>query len=189
MSISAAQEYVELFEGDHQAKLALLACSAALQLDDQIAEAAIEIVTQTDGSTNGLMQRVKKLGCVWKDWDGSWHITEDVRPHLLDHLDTSVPEQVRGNLRRHLAEAANARAAQLSADGQVTRHAELLFNLEAAYQRVLIPEESESGAAELTQIWQNASGDAARATARSIDYLARELDQTLPSLPDEILFL
>lgn len=189
MSDSATQEYLELFGGDRQTWLALLACSAALRLDDETAHAAVELIAQSNGSTSGLVWRVKNLGCVWKEWNGLWHVTDDVRPYLLDRLHEEVPEATLSSLRERLAASAEARAELLPRDGQVTTHDRLLSRFEAAYQRVLIPEKSEEGAALLAEIWQHAPPDAAQATARSVDYLADELTRRLRRLPDEILFL
>jgi tetratricopeptide (TPR) repeat protein len=189
MSSSTAQGYLEHFGDDREARLALLACSAALRLDDDTAHAAIELVAQSNGSTDGLLRRVKGLGCVWREWDGSWYVAEDVRPHLLDRLHDEVPEATLSSLRERLAADADARASLLPPDGQVTSHDKLLSKFEAAYQRVLIPEKSGEGAAQLAELWQHSSPAAARATANSVDYLADELDRRLSRLPDELIFL
>jgi len=189
MSESTAREYLELLIGDQHSKLALLACSASLQLNDETAYAAIELVTQSNGGTTGLMQRVKSLGCVWKEWNGLWYVTEDVRPYLMDQLYQEVPQAVVVKLHERLAEGADSISERLPVNGQVTNHTRLLSKFEAAYQRVHIPERSEEGAAELAELWQHSPQAAATATARSIDYLADELDRRLSHLPDEVVFL
>jgi tetratricopeptide (TPR) repeat protein len=189
MSSSTAQDYFELIGDEPRAKLALLACSAALRLDDETAHVAIELVAQSNGSSESLLQRVKNLGCVWKDWDGSWYVTEDVRPHLLDRLEKEVSETTLIGLRERLASSADLRAQRMPADGQVTSYDKLLSNFEAAYQRLLIPEQSDHGAAQLVELWQHSPVAAATATARSVDYLADELNRRLRRLPDEVLFL
>jgi len=189
MSTSTAREYLELFTGDEQARLALLACSASLQLDDKIAYSAVEMVAQSNGATARLVQRVKSLGCVWKEWNGLWHVTEDVRPHLMDHLYQDVPRAIVLKLHQHLAESADSTTLQLPLNGQVTNHAKLLSRFEAAYQRVHIPEQRGEGAAQLAELWQHSPPGAANATARSVDYLAEELDRRLGQLPEEVVFL
>ena len=78
-----AERYLKRLEADPQARLALLACSAALQIDDDTAGEAVELVAKTNGATRALVTRVKKLGCVWKEWNGYWHVAEDVRRDLV----------------------------------------------------------------------------------------------------------
>jgi tetratricopeptide (TPR) repeat protein len=189
MSSSTAQQYIEVFGDDVQARLALLACSAALRLDDEAAHAAIELVAQSNGSTKDLLRRVKNLGCVWREWDGSWYVAEDVRPYLLDRLHEDVPEATVVRLRARIAANADAHAERLPPDGQVTSHDKLLSKFEAAYQRVFIPEQSEEGAARLAEIWQHSPPAEKRATERAVDYLAYEFDRRLRRLPDEVIFL
>ena len=197
MSSSTAQKYIELFDDDEQAKLALLACSAALRLDDETAYAIIELVAKSNGSTGVLLRRVKNLGCVWVGWDGLWYITEDVRPHLLERLHRDVPSQTLVQLRERLAATAEARAERLPPDGQVTDRDKLLSKFEAAYQHLLTATKSQDGATQLAELWQQSQQDrpdAAFAIARSVDYLAADLESQLSRLhlsrlPDEIVFL
>ena len=94
MSTSTAQDYVELLGDEPTARLALLVCSAALRLDDDIAHLAIERIVQANGSTARLLQGIKNLGCIWQEWDGSWYITEDVRPHLYGLLEQEIQKRL-----------------------------------------------------------------------------------------------
>src|SRR5215218_738455 len=113
MASSTAVQYLELFQGDRPGMLALLACSVALQLDDETACEAVELVANTNGSTRTLVRRVKRLGCVWKDWNGHWHVSDDVRRDLLDRLYQELPETTIVKLRERLAQKAELRAAQI----------------------------------------------------------------------------
>ena len=105
---STAEVYMELV-GEGSARLALLACSAALRLDDNVAREAIQLVAQSNGSTDKTLRRIKRLGCVWKQWDGSWYIAEDVRSSFLERLYEEVPEATIVELRERLATHASRR--------------------------------------------------------------------------------
>jgi|GEM_PF-843073 len=184
-----AERYTQLFNNDRQAVLALLACSAALQLDDDTASEVVNLVAQSNGSTRALVRRVKKLGCVWKEWNGMWHVSEDVRSGLFELLE-ELPEDTIRELRGHLAQKADARAAALiDATDQFGAHQKLQARFEAAYQRLLIPKDSEKGANELAELWRESPRSAGDALARSVDYLAEELSRQLKSLPDAVVFL
>jgi len=162
MSNAIAERYTELFNNDRQAVRALLACSAALQLDDETACEAVELVAQSNGSSRALMRRVKKLGCVWKEWNGMWHVSEDVRSGLFELLE-ELPEDTIRELRGHLAQKADARAAALiDATDQFGAHQKLQARFEAAYQRLLIPKDSEKGANELAELWRESPRSAGR---------------------------
>ncbi|HEY3277407.1 MAG TPA: hypothetical protein VGJ94_12375, partial [Syntrophorhabdaceae bacterium] len=142
MPQSAVSEYIDLLSGDEKAKRALFACSAALSLNDAIARQAIGLVTQSDGSTESLLRRVKSLGCVWTQWDGTWYIAEDIRPHLLEHLSENVPVETQLLLRKRLLELAENSAQAYSSDGQITAFRKHRAKFEAAYQRTLIPDQT-----------------------------------------------
>jgi RNA polymerase sigma factor (TIGR02999 family) len=189
MSNAIANRYTQLFNNDRQAVLALLACSAALQLDDETACEAVELVAPQNGSSRALMRRVKRLGFIWKEWHGLWHVTEEVRRDLFDWLYTEIPETTIIKLRDRLAQKADARAAIIETDDQFAAHQKLLAQFEAAYQRLLIPEHSERGANELAELWRESPRSAGDAMARSVEYLADELRHRLHRLPDAILFL
>ena len=189
MTNSAVEVYFQLMGDDESAKLALLACSTGLRMDDHIALEAIELVVGSNGETGELLRGVKTLGCVWQQWDGSWYIAEDVRQHLQRQLDEEVPRATRAELRKLLASHAEERAAALSHDGQVTAYWRREARLEAAIQRTLIPGQSETGAEQLAEVWQDSVDSAREATARCVDYLAPELERQLQRLPAEVLFL
>ncbi len=189
MSSAIKDRFTQLFNNDRQAVLALLACSAALQLDDETACEAVELVAQSNGSSRELMRRVKKLGCVWKEWNGLWHVSEDVRSELFDLLAKELPENTILELRDRLAQKADARAASIDAADQFAAHQKLQARFEAAYQRLLIPKESEKGAHELAQLWRESPRSDGDAMARSVDYLADELSRQLKRLPDAVVFL
>ena len=189
MSSSIAERYLELFQNDQPIRLALLACSAALQLDDETACEAVDLVARTNDSSYTLMRRVKKLGCVWKEWDGFWYVAEDVRRGLLDWIYRELPEPTIVKLRQLFANAATSRAAQITSNDQAAAHERMVAQLEAAYHRVLIPGQTENGASELIELWRQLPSSDREALAVSVDYLADELDQRLGRLPDEIVFL
>src|SRR5581483_2235952 len=133
MTASVAQQYIDLLEGNESAVLALLACSAALRLDDEMARQVIELVAQSNGSTPKLLHQIKGLGCVWKQWDGSWYIAEDVRSHLVEHLNERLSEPVRLHLRSLLAAHARRRGNLFSPDGQISTYRARQAKFEAAY--------------------------------------------------------
>lgn len=198
MADSTAQLYLNLLGEDEKAKLALLACSVALRLDDDLAREAIELVAQSNGSTNNLMRRVKKLGCVRKQWDNSWYIAEDVRPYLVEQLYNCASETAQSQLRERmtrlrerLAQYAAVRAQNLPSNGQITAYKSFQADFEAAYHQMFIPERLQSGAAKLADLWvKHYPGSAAQATAQSAEYLAQtELRLNFEQTPVEILFL
>jgi tetratricopeptide (TPR) repeat protein len=160
-----------------------------LQLDDETANSAVDVVTEGPGSVERLVRRVKNLGCVWKEGNGSWHITEDVRPHLVDRLYKELPETTIISVRERLAESAEARANRSIPDSQIGVYSQLLAKFEAAYQRLFIPKSSSSGAKELAELWQQAPSEVGRTLARSVDHLAGEFEARVGYLPDEVLFL
>ncbi len=188
MSDLTAKAYLQLLE-DEKAKLALMACSVALRLDDETARKSIDLVAQSNGSTNKLLYQIKNLGCVWKQWDGSWSIAEDVRFYLLQRLRMELPDKVQKELREYLATNSEQRAKQFSKDGQITAYGSRQATFEAAYHRTLISEQSTRGAEQLAQLWENSPPSAADATAESIDYLAPEIRRQLGEVPPEVLFL
>lgn len=189
MSNSIAERYLKLFEEDQQIRRALLACSAALQLDDETACKAVDLVAQTNGSSYMLVRRVKKLGCVWKEWNEYWHITEDVRRGLFGWLYRDLSELKIIELRELFAQAAASRAAKITSNDQAAAHERMVAKLEAAYQRLLIPKQTEEGAKQLAELWRQLPSAERETLALSVDYLAVELEQRLGRLPDEIIVL
>ncbi|HET6975070.1 MAG TPA: ECF-type sigma factor [Pyrinomonadaceae bacterium] len=190
MSNTTAERYIEIFADDRQGLLALAACSAALQLDDETACKAIEVIAQSNGSSFELMRRIKSLGCVWTDWNGLWNVSEGVRRSLFDWLYREIPERSIVKLRECLAERASARAVQFQTEDQLSLHRKTKARFEAAYQRILIPERSEEGANEFLELWRQSSSQAAAdAIARSVDFLADEILQLVSRPPDALLFL
>jgi tetratricopeptide (TPR) repeat protein len=189
MPLRAGKTYLEQFAGDPVAQRALLACSAALRLDDESAALAIEVVAQAKGRTRQLLHEIKNLGCVWKQWDGAWYFAEEVRKELVDELHRQIPNGQIAELRVHLAEKADQKAAAFSPDGQITAHHLRQTLLEAGYQRSLVPAESAKGGEQLGTIWEKASPSGAEATARTVDYLAPEIEERAGRLPVQVLFL
>lgn len=190
MAQSTADKYLELFAENTQAKLALLACSAALRLDDGIARQVIEIVAQSNGSTGKLLHLVKNLGCVWKQWDDSWFIAEEVRRDLQERLYEIVKDQeILTRLREHLARHADQRAESFPADGYFTVYQARQARFESAIQRLLSPEHSQAGASQLFEMYDNFPRSAKRATENAVEYLASDLEHHLTELPAELLFI
>lgn len=189
MPLSAGKAYLEQFADDPVAQRALLACAAALRLDDESAREAIEIVAQANGRTRELLHEVKNLGCIWREWDGSWYLAEDVRKELVDELYHRVPREQISKLRSRLADKADQRAAAMLPDGQITAYQLRTVLLEAGYQRAMDPDQVEEGGEKLGTIWENATPSAGEATARAVDYLAREIEEHIGQLPVQVLFL
>src|ERR1035441_629951 len=104
MPLSTGKTYLEQFADDPVAQRALLACAAALRLDDESASAAIEVVAQANGRTRELLHTVKDLGCVWRQWDGSWYLAEDVRKELGGELHQRVPSEQVNRSEEHTSE-------------------------------------------------------------------------------------
>lgn len=188
MSSSTATRYLDLFRNDRPGMLALLACAAAFQLDDRTAGEIVELVANSNGATTALVQQVKRLGCVWIDSNGEWHLAEDVRRDLSFRLRHELQPDTVVKLRKHLAQKADIRA-QVKSTDQISAHQILSARLEAAYQRILIPQQSDKAGNDLVALWRQLSPSAAKALARSVDYLADELSQLLDRLPDTVLFL
>jgi tetratricopeptide (TPR) repeat protein len=189
MPLSTGKTYLEQFADDPVAQRALLACAAALRLDDESASSAIEIVAQANGRTRELLHTVKNLGCVWRQWDGSWYLAEDVRKELVGELHRSIPTEQVSKLRSQLADRADQRAAAMPPDGQITAHQLRIALFEAGFQRTMVSEQSEKGGEQLGAIWENAAPAAGEATARTVDYLAPEIEERIGQLPVQVLFL
>lgn len=189
MSTSIAEHYAELFKDDQRGLVALLACSAALQLDDETACEVIQMVADTKSSTRSLVWRVKKLGCVWKEWNGLWHLTEGVRRQLHERLHKELAETKIIQLREHLIRKADSRAQKTDPNDDVATQHQLLTRLEAIYQGLQIPSRSNATANELVKLWRRLPPAAGEALALSVDHLADELAQRLRPLPDAVLFL
>ena len=189
MASSAAQEYIRLLAHHENAELALLACSAALRLDDEVASQIIHLVAQSNGSTRKLLRRIKSLGCVWRHWDGTWNIAEDIRLGLAEDLD-ELPEATTTELRKCLSAHAANLVENLPPDEPVNVYRRRQAALESAYHLLFIPAETQRGAEQLVEVWQTATGQAAQdATAESVGYLAREIRDRLRHLPLEVIFL
>ena len=189
MPLSTGKTYLEQFADDPVAQRALLACAAALRLDDESASAAIAAVAQANGRTRELLHTVKDLGCVWRQWDGSWYLAEDVRKELVGELHQRVPSEQVNKLRSQLADKADQRAAAMPPDGQITTHQLRIALIEAGYQRTMVPGQVEKGGEQLGAIWEKAAPAAGEATARSVDYLAPEIEEHIGQLPVQVLFL
>jgi tetratricopeptide (TPR) repeat protein len=191
MPASPANEYIAIFANNEKVRLGLLACSAALRLDDEIAREIIHLAAQSNGSTDNILIFIKSLDCVWEEWDGTWCITSDVRLGLLEHFYNDVPDTVRAQLRDRLARYSEQQAEKFPPDGQITAYRRRRAEFETAYQRTMIPEQSTSGLKQLVELWKTVSlvsPSAARATAESIDYLAPEIERHFSRMPVEVLF-
>ncbi|HEY0511946.1 MAG TPA: hypothetical protein VGH73_08580 [Thermoanaerobaculia bacterium] len=175
--------------GDDNARKALLACSAALNLNDDVARRAIALVAQSNGSTDTLLDRIKGLSCVWKQWDGTWYVAEDVRASLVDRLGAEVPSDVRNGLHELLADAADQRLLELVPDGQLFDYRVRACHLEAGYQQIQVTRHEEAGAERLLTAWQQGRLEARDATAAAVDHLASDLERQGHRLPDQVLFL
>jgi len=170
-------------------RVSLLACSAALWLDDDVAMQAIRLALPENDVTPELVSRVKRLGCVWRNWDGSWRLAEDVRAGLSDRLDTELPPDCVVRLRTRLASRAESRADGFSPDGQITNYRVRQACFEAAFQNVLIPGQTDQGAQQFANLWRSAPPAARVATASAADHLADEVGRRMKGVPPELLFL
>lgn len=186
---TTAERFLELLQADQQMKLALLACSAALQLDDDTACEAVDLVAPASGSTYELVRRVKELGCVWKEWNGFWHVSEDVRRDLCDQLYEELPGPAIERLHELFAKNADYRAYQITFNDKDSAHERMLAKFEAAYHRVLIPAQHQKGASDLMELWQQLPSSTGDTLALAVDYLADELHQRLGRLPEAVVFL
>jgi tetratricopeptide (TPR) repeat protein len=189
MPLSAGKAYLELLADDPSAQRALLACAAALRLDDETADGAIAIVTENGNRTRELLHEIKNLGCIWRQWDGSWYLAEEVRKELVGELYQRIPKEQILKLRNQLAEKADGRAAAMLPDGQITAHQLRTALIEAGYQRTLVPEQAKKGGEQLGDVWEKGTPAAGESTARSVDYLAPEIEKHMGQLPVQVLFL
>lgn len=192
MNEATAEEFLGLLP--RNLGLALVACSPALRLEDELALRLIDRVASAAHTppwtpSLALLRGVKRLNCIRHQWDGSWAVAADVRPALVAHLEGKLNRQHVAELRMIAAQHAEERLPHFLPDGQITASNLLQTKFEAAFQRTLVSETSTSGAALLGELWQE-SGEAARtATAESIDYLAAEIEREVEKLPPEISFL
>jgi len=184
-----AERYIGLLGGDDQARRALLACSAALRLDDEVAMEAISLVAQSNGSTGKLLGEIKGLACVWRQWDGTWYLAEEVRSYLADRFEAEVAPPIRKNLRELLAAHADRRAPTFSPDGPLTAGRARATKIESAYQKTLTQGRAEEGGRDFGNVWSEAAGSAKSATCDAVAYLSVELDRRVKRLPDEVIFL
>jgi tetratricopeptide (TPR) repeat protein len=190
MSSQLVATYVDLLGGDRTAELVLMACAASLRLDDEKAATAINLVAATNGTTGDFVRRVKSLGCVSRQWDGTWYLLEDVRVPLVARFEAEVSEEIRARVRQELAVVSDRRLEEFRADGQLTEYRSRRVRFEAAYQRVLMPGSNTAAAASrFTEIWSALDGPGKSATAKAVDYLAPEIERSARRLPPEILFL
>ena len=145
-SHKSADQYLRLFADDEVMRASLLACSAGLSLDDDVASDAIEVVLPQSAQTQDILARIKRLGCVSHNWDGSWRISEDVRVGLADLLSRQFSADRLIAIRTRLASDAEDRARSLSPDGQITDYRVREARFQAAYQKMLMPGRLEEGA-------------------------------------------
>jgi len=174
---------------DEGARKALLACSAALSLDDDVARRAIALVAGSNGSADALLDRVKSLSCVWREWDGTWYVAEDVRAPLVDRLSGQIPAGMIDRLHELLAEAADRRLVGISPNGQLFDYRVRACHLEAGYHQIQVTGSEETGAERFLAAWQPANREGKDATAAAVDHLAPELERQGRPLPDPVLFL
>jgi tetratricopeptide (TPR) repeat protein len=186
---NTADQYLQLFAGDEAMRASLLACSAGLSLDDGVASEAIEVVLPQPAQTQELLARIKRLGCVSHNWDGSWRISEDVRVGLADLLSRQFPADRLMAIRTRLASKAEHMASSLSPDGQITNYRVREARFQAAYQKLLMPGRVEEGAQLCAEIWRQASTDEREATCSAVDYVSDEVQRQVKELPPELLFL
>lgn len=190
MTSHLVENYIDLLGGGKTAELVLMACAASLRLDDKKAATAINLVAATNGTTSDFVRRVKSLGCVSKQWDGTWYLLEDVRVPLVARFEAEVSEDIRARVRQELATASDRQLEEFQADGQLTEYRSRRVRFEAAYQRVLTPgSDAAAAASSFTEIWSALDGPARTATAQAVDYLAPEMERSARHLPPEILFL
>ena len=185
----AADQYLQLFADDRPMRAALLACSAALWLDDEVALQMIHLLLPENGQGPELLWRLKRLGCVWQKWDGSWRLAEDVRVALSERLDEELPPERVIEMRDRLASHADKRVSGFSSDGQITSYRTREALLEAAYQKTLIPNRTDQAAQGFAGLWRGARPAAREATASAADHLAGEILRRVESIPPELLFL
>ena len=186
---NTADQYLQLFANDEAMHVSLLACSAGLSLDDGVASDAIEVVLPQAVQTQDILARIKRLGCVSHNWDGSWRISEDVRVGLADLLSRQFSADRLLEIRTRLASKAERKASSLSPDGQITNYRVREARFQAAYQKLLMPGRAEEGAQLCAEIWRQASADAREATCSAADYVSDEVLRQVEELPPELLFL
>lgn len=189
MTETTAERYLELMGEDRESRLALLACAAALRLNDDAARDAINLVAGSNGHTERQLHRIKRLSCVWTDWNGAWYLAEDVRSALAEKLEREVTPEAYDQLRLLLARKAEEKTASLPRDGQVTAYESRLMHLEVGFQKVLVPEQTAAGVEQLAEVWLNAPAAGRRATAAAVEHLAPEIERRLRAQPPEVVFL
>jgi tetratricopeptide (TPR) repeat protein len=184
-----AELYLRFLGGDEQVRRALLACSAALQWDDEAARAAVALVAESNGSTARLVEEIKGLACVWRRWDGSWYLADEVRTYLHDRLEAEIDAPTRKRLYEVLAAHGDRRLGEISPDGPLAVFRRRGRMIESAYPRLLDPDRAEEGGRLLGTVWSEARGPARAATCQAVAHLVPELSRRVRRLPDEVLFL
>ena len=186
---STVDLYLQLFASDGPMRAALLACSAALRLDDGIAIEVIRTVLPNERTIRQLLERIKVLGCVWTQRDEWWRFSEEVRVGFSDVLEQEWPKDLVVELRRRLAENADRVLLEVSDKGHRSRQVSLHAQFESAYQRMLIPNETDRGAEQFAEIWVAAGQTERQSVSFAVDYLSNELESRLGQLPPQVLFM
>jgi tetratricopeptide (TPR) repeat protein len=174
---------------DEALRGALLACAASLRLDDEVAMHAIRFMPHNEMASPDLLRRLKRLGCVSHQWDGTWRLADEVRRSLAKRLDEAMPPERVQELRAQLADLAAKKAGSYPSDGQITKYRARQAQFEAAFQRTLIPQQTDQGAEEFAEIWRRGASEARDATCRAVDHVADEIATRLKRTPPELLFM
>ncbi|RMH20728.1 MAG: hypothetical protein D6696_07600 [Acidobacteria bacterium] len=183
-----AELYIDALGGGDVHRRALLACAAPLRLDDETACAAVELVAGTNGTSAALVRRIKDLGCVGRQWDGTWYLADEVRGYLVERLRQEVSPEVHDRLRSLLAERARRQLGTAESDGQLGRWRARAARIEAAYQTSLIGERGAEGARAFVDAWRREAPPGRAATAEAVDHLAPEIERHAGGLAVEIAF-
>lgn len=176
-----------IFDREPDVIPALIACSAAHDLDDLAAEQLIAMALRDEARAAHLVRKVACLSCISRQGDGSWRIGEDVRLHLLTLLRGRAPEATVIRMREYLATRAfNLALQQPLDDTHAARYQRRRALFESALQRMLIPKWSDRFAQELLELWQGEDDVGRHAIAEALAHLDPEIRLFLAAVPEQI---
>lgn len=165
---------------------AWLICSLALRLDDDIAREILSIGMKDSKNLNSLTFNVKEMPGIWKEMVTYWYVAEDLRRAMLRRVPMIIAPATITEMRLRIARHCDRRAEECEREqtsGLFDAFSARLARHEAAYQRVLIPDEAIRGTRDWLALAETGEPATRRATVESIAYLLPEIMESRGSVP------
>lgn len=163
---------------------AVLAFAAAKTLDDQMAREIIPLLGDERGSLYGMIFEIKKAPFIGGEKGGFWYIEERERRALVRLLYSRTSVGKISAVRTAIAARCDALAAKYEAEeGDEAAWWALRFRFEAAYQRVLLPQERKRAAQEFLALAERGAG---REVGQTLSYMMAEIKSLLGEIPPEL---